>query len=86
MPKDCLVCLDVPIPPEYQTVPNSCSAATIFITVCQYGIPRAGPWLVNTMEVMFWIYISVSVLISAFLYLTLWSTQYVTLTHPPTHI
>ncbi|KAK1832638.1 voltage-dependent anion channel [Podospora conica] len=50
-------------------------AATIFITVCQYGIPRAGPWLVNTMEVMFWIYITVSVLISAFLYLTLWSTQ-----------
>lgn len=38
------------------------------------------------MEVMFWIYISVSVLISAFLYLTLWSTQYVTPIHPPTHI
>lgn len=38
------------------------------------------------MEVLFWIYISVSVLISAFLYLTLWSTQYVTLTHPPAHI
>lgn len=74
-----------PDTPRVRNCPNSCSAATIFITVCQYGIPRAGPWLVNTMEVMFWIYISVSVLISAFLYLTLWSTQYVAPIHPPTH-
>lgn len=72
--------------PRVPNCPNRCSAATIFITVCQYGIPRAGPWLVNTMEVLFWIYISASVLISAFLYLTLWSTQYVTLTHPPAYI
>ncbi|KAK0652182.1 voltage-dependent anion channel-domain-containing protein [Cercophora newfieldiana] len=49
--------------------------ATIFITICQYGIPKAGPWLLNVMEVMFWIYVSLSMVISATLYLTLWSTQ-----------
>ena len=38
------------------------------------------------MEIMFWIYISISVLISAFLYLTLWSTQCVTPSHLPIYI
>ncbi|KAK4162218.1 malic acid transport protein [Cladorrhinum sp. PSN259] len=51
------------------------STATIFITVCQYGIPNTGSWLLSTMEAIFWIYICVSVLSSAGLYLTLWSTQ-----------
>lgn len=47
------------------------------MTVCQYGIPRVGPWLLEVMEIMFWIYIAFSTVISAGLYLTLWSTQYV---------
>ncbi|KAK3901130.1 voltage-dependent anion channel [Staphylotrichum tortipilum] len=48
---------------------------TILITIAQYGIPHTGPWLVNTIEALFWIYISISTVISAGLYLTLWSTQ-----------
>ncbi|KAK3344076.1 voltage-dependent anion channel [Lasiosphaeria hispida] len=48
---------------------------TILITTCQYGVTHTGPWLLATMEVMFWVYISVSTLVSACLYLTLWSTQ-----------
>jgi tellurite resistance protein TehA-like permease len=51
------------------------SVATIFITVCQYGIPKSGPWLLNVMEVMFWVYVGTSMVVSAGLYLTLWSTQ-----------
>ncbi|KAK0706453.1 voltage-dependent anion channel [Lasiosphaeria miniovina] len=49
--------------------------ATIFITICQYGIPNVGPWLLETMGALFWIYVSASTVISAGLYLTLWSTQ-----------
>lgn len=51
------------------------STATIFITICQYGIPKAGPWLLRVMEIIFWIYAGLSTVISAGLYLTLWSTQ-----------
>jgi len=51
------------------------SVATILITICQYGVPHVGDWLLQAMEVMFWIYIAASTFISAGLYLTLWSTQ-----------
>ncbi|KAM7212019.1 voltage-dependent anion channel domain containing protein [Rhypophila decipiens] len=51
------------------------SIATIFITICQYGLPQAGPWLLQVMEAMFWIYVGLSVFFSAGMYLTLWSTQ-----------
>ncbi|KAK3488388.1 voltage-dependent anion channel-domain-containing protein [Neurospora crassa] len=50
------------------------SAGTIFITICQYGIPNTGPWLLKAMEIIFWIYVGLSFSISAFLYLLLWST------------
>lgn len=50
------------------------SIATILITITQYGIPHAGPWLLNVVEALFWIYLGVSILVSASLYLTLWST------------
>lgn len=49
--------------------------ATILITICQYGVPNAGPWLLSVVEACFWIYVGVSTLVSAGLYLTLWSTQ-----------
>ncbi|EGO56579.1 hypothetical protein NEUTE1DRAFT_123081 [Neurospora tetrasperma FGSC 2508] len=49
-------------------------AGTIFITICQYGIPNTGPWLLKAMEIIFWIYVGLSFSISAFLYLLLWST------------
>lgn len=51
------------------------SIATILITTCQYGVPHIGPWLLGVMEVLFWIYVSLSTVVSAGLYLTLWSTQ-----------
>ncbi|KAF5000003.1 hypothetical protein FGRMN_2084 [Fusarium graminum] len=50
------------------------SIAVILINTCQYGIPYAGPWLLNTMEWVFWVYAALSVSSSAFLYLILWST------------
>ncbi|KAI1402001.1 voltage-dependent anion channel-domain-containing protein [Hypoxylon fuscum] len=51
------------------------SIATILINTCEYGIPMTGPWLQHTMQWLFWIYIVVSVLASAGMYLFLWSTQ-----------
>ncbi|RFN50864.1 malic acid transport protein [Fusarium flagelliforme] len=50
------------------------SIAVILINTCQYGIPYTGPWLLNTMEWVFWVYAALSVSVSAFLYLVLWST------------
>ncbi|KAK3304334.1 voltage-dependent anion channel [Chaetomium strumarium] len=49
--------------------------ATILITITQYGTPHVGPWLLSVVEALFWLYVGVSILISASLYLTLWSTQ-----------
>ncbi|KAL2116739.1 hypothetical protein VTJ04DRAFT_8907 [Mycothermus thermophilus] len=51
------------------------SIATILITITQYGTPNTGPWLLHVLEICFWIYTGVSVLVSAGLYLALWSTQ-----------
>ncbi|KAH6621080.1 voltage-dependent anion channel [Chaetomium sp. MPI-SDFR-AT-0129] len=51
------------------------SIATILITITQYGIPCTGPWLLSVVEALFWVYLGMSTLISASLYLTLWSTQ-----------
>ncbi|KAF5693234.1 Malic acid transport [Fusarium denticulatum] len=50
------------------------SIAVILINTCQYGIPYTGIWLVHTMECVFWVYAALSVSLSAFLYLILWST------------
>ncbi len=51
------------------------SIATICITACEYGVPHVGGWLVQTMEVMFWVYIVTAYIASAGMYLILWSTQ-----------
>jgi hypothetical protein len=53
------------------------SIATILITVCEYGIPNTGPWLLHVMEILFWIYVAFATIASAGIYLTLWSTLYV---------
>lgn len=50
------------------------SIGTICINICQYGIPNTGPWLLSTMEVLFWIWTVVAVCASAGVYLVLWST------------
>ncbi|KAI3323687.1 voltage-dependent anion channel-domain-containing protein [Xylariaceae sp. AK1471] len=51
------------------------SAVTILINIVEYGIPHTGPWLQDVMEVLFWVYLVVSVSASAGMYLVLWSTQ-----------
>ncbi|KAI1084734.1 voltage-dependent anion channel-domain-containing protein [Whalleya microplaca] len=51
------------------------SCGTILINTCEYGIPKTGPWLQHAMEWMYWIYVAVSVVASAGMYLILWSTQ-----------
>ncbi|KAK6701338.1 hypothetical protein SNK04_011268 [Fusarium graminearum] len=53
---------------------DNSSVAVILINTCQYGIPHTGPWLLNAMEWVFWVYAALSVSVSAFLYLILWST------------
>ncbi|KAF7546184.1 hypothetical protein G7046_g9377 [Stylonectria norvegica] len=50
------------------------SIAIIMINICEYGVPHTGPWLLQVMEVMFWIYVALSVFASAGIYLILWST------------
>jgi tellurite resistance protein TehA-like permease len=56
---------------------NVFSIGIILLNICEYGIPRSGVWLLRTMEVLFWIYVALSVAASAGLYLILWSTLYV---------
>ncbi|KAJ9132646.1 C4-dicarboxylate transporter malic acid transporter [Pleurostoma richardsiae] len=50
------------------------SIATILVNVCQYGVPNTSVWLLRTMEVLFWFYLGASMLTSAGMYLSLWST------------
>lgn len=50
------------------------SIATILINTCEYGVPATGVWLLKTMEVLYWIYLCVSIFASAGMYLILWST------------
>lgn len=47
----------------------------IMINTCQYGVPNTGPWLLRTMEALFWINVALSVATSATIYLILWSTM-----------
>ncbi|KAK7920661.1 hypothetical protein PG985_008683 [Apiospora marii] len=47
----------------------------ILINICEYGMPYTGPWLQRVVEVLFWVYITVSVTASCGMYLILWSTQ-----------
>lgn len=53
------------------------SIATIFITICEYGIPHAGHWLLRVMQILFWAYVGLSMCVSALIYMILWSTLYV---------
>lgn len=49
--------------------------SVIMINSCQYGIAHVGPWLLQTMEVLFWVNTAFSVIASATIYLILWSTM-----------
>ncbi|KAK1594993.1 C4-dicarboxylate transporter/malic acid transporter [Colletotrichum navitas] len=56
-------------------IPSSVvSVAIISINICQFGVPRVGPWLLRVMQIMFWSYTALSVLASSTIYLILWST------------
>lgn len=50
------------------------SIAIILINICEYGVPHCGAWLSRTMQICFWIYVGLSTVASAGLYLILWST------------
>ncbi|QDS75700.1 hypothetical protein FKW77_007892 [Venturia effusa] len=51
------------------------SFGTILINITQYGVGKTGPWLEQTMIVMFWIYCALAILTSCGIYLLIWSTQ-----------
>ncbi|KAI3340235.1 voltage-dependent anion channel-domain-containing protein [Ustulina deusta] len=51
------------------------SIAIIMINITQYGCPHTGPWLQGVMEVLFWVYVAISIVASTGMYLVLWSTQ-----------
>ncbi|KAK2032241.1 C4-dicarboxylate transporter/malic acid transporter [Colletotrichum zoysiae] len=56
-------------------IPSSVvSVAIISINICQFGVPRVGPWLLRVMQIIFWSYTALSVLASSTIYLILWST------------
>ncbi|KAG6087588.1 hypothetical protein E4U15_007653 [Claviceps sp. LM218 group G6] len=50
------------------------SIAMILINISEYAVPHCGPWLLQTLQVCFWIYVGLSGVASAGLYLILWST------------
>ncbi|KAI7620191.1 putative C4-dicarboxylate/malic acid transporter, partial [Hortaea werneckii] len=53
------------------------SVGTILITITEYGTSdgKTGPWLFQTMRILFWIYSGLAVLFSCGIYLVMWSTQ-----------
>ena len=53
------------------------SVGTILITITEYGTSdgKTGPWLFQTMRILFWIYCGLAVAFSCGIYLVMWSTQ-----------
>ncbi|OJJ46352.1 hypothetical protein ASPZODRAFT_132430 [Penicilliopsis zonata CBS 506.65] len=63
-------------PTESLFVPASIvSFGTILINISQYGPEKTGPWLERVIIVLFWIDAALAVVLSAAIYLLLWSTQ-----------
>lgn len=59
-------------PTESLFIPASVvSFGTILINISQYGPGKAGPWLLEAVGILFWIYSGLAVLFSAGIYLTL---------------
>ncbi|CAN8103618.1 unnamed protein product [Discula destructiva] len=50
------------------------SLGTICINICQYGIPRTGPWLLHTMSIVYWIWSVLAIVASTGVYLMVWTT------------
>ena len=53
------------------------SLGTILINITEYGLDKGktGGWLVDTMNVLFWVYCGLAVTFSCGIYLIMWSTQ-----------
>lgn len=53
------------------------SVGTILITITEYGTSdgKTGPWLFQTMRILFWVYCGLAVFFSCGIYLVMWSTQ-----------
>jgi tellurite resistance protein TehA-like permease len=45
------------------------------MNIGQYGLPHTGPWLRDTLVILFWIYYILAIICSCGLYLVLWNTQ-----------
>lgn len=57
------------------------SLAQILINITEYGLSpgKSGHWLLTTMTVLYWLYVTLAFAFSAGIYLTMWSTQTFTL-------
>ncbi|KAJ5550946.1 C4-dicarboxylate/malic acid transporter, partial [Penicillium sp. DV-2018c] len=63
-------------PTESLFVPASLiSAEAIMINIIQYGLDHTGPWLTDTISILFWFMAAMAVIFAAVIYLILWSTQ-----------
>ncbi|KAJ5222589.1 uncharacterized protein N7469_008829 [Penicillium citrinum] len=63
-------------PTESLFIPASIvSFGTILINISQFGPENAGPWLLTAVDVLFWLDAALAVVLSAGIYLLLWSTQ-----------
>jgi len=65
-------------PTESLFIPASVIAiATILVTITQYGLApgKTGPWLLDAMVIIFWIYMGSAIIFSTGIYLLLWNTQ-----------
>lgn len=51
------------------------SLALILSCIQIYGVPSTGPWLVKTMEILFWIYCGLVLLVAVFQYTVLFSRE-----------
>jgi tellurite resistance protein TehA-like permease len=51
------------------------SIAMILYSIQQYGVPSSGPWLVRTLEVLFWLYAACVLIVAVFQYHVIFDTE-----------
>ena len=51
------------------------SIALILYSIQQYGVPSSGPWLIKTLEILFWIYAGCAILVAVFQYHVIFDTR-----------
>ncbi|KAF2760933.1 hypothetical protein EJ05DRAFT_508162 [Pseudovirgaria hyperparasitica] len=64
-------------PTESLFIPASIiSVGTILLNISEFGVgDKTGPWLTDTMIVLYWVYCAAAILGSSGIYLIMWSTQ-----------